>query len=498
MAENNGRDIPVTTTDAGIPAASDEFSLTVGPSGPTLLQDNYVVQKMQAFNRERVPERVVHAKGGGAHGFFEVTEDVTQWTKAKFLSQVGKRTPVFVRFSTVAGELGSPDTNRDPRGYAMKFYTEEGNYDLVGNNTPTFFVRDATKFQDFIHSQKRQPDTGLRDTNMQWDFWTLSPESAHQVTVLMSDRGTPRTWRHMNGYSSHTYSWMNANGERFWVKYHWKTVQGIENLTDAEAMDLAGQDQDVHRRDLWDAIARGDAPEWRLEMQIMPFEEAADYRFNPFDLTKVWPHTDYPGITIGRYVLDRNPENQFAEVEQAAFDPSNLVPGIGLSPDKMLMGRVFSYHDTHLHRIGSNYQQLPINAPKSEVHSYNKDGFMTYKHAGSQPPYAPNSYGGPKADPGRGADLSWWVEAGEIGRYAYEKHAEDDDFVQPRALYRDVMTETDREHLVTNIVNHVKAGVKADVLPRVVDYWTKVDPDLGSRVAAGVGLAVPSKQRSVA
>jgi catalase len=498
MAENNGRDVPATTTDAGIPAASDEFSLTVGPSGPTLLQDNYVVQKMQAFNRERVPERVVHAKGGGAHGFFEVTEDVTQWTKAKFLSQVGKRTPVFVRFSTVAGEMGSPDTNRDPRGYAMKFYTEEGNYDLVGNNTPTFFVRDATKFQDFIHSQKRQPDTGLRDTNMQWDFWTLSPESAHQVTVLMSDRGTPRTWRHMNGYSSHTYSWINANGERFWVKYHWKTVQGIENLTDAEAMDLAGQDQDVHRRDLWDAIARGDAPEWRLEMQIMPFEEAADYRFNPFDLTKVWPHADYPAITIGRYVLDRNPENQFAEVEQAAFDPSNLVPGIGLSPDKMLMGRVFSYHDTHLHRIGSNYQQLPINAPKSEVHSYNKDGFMTYKHAGSQPPYAPNSYGGPKADPERGADIGWWVEAAEIGRYAYEKHAEDDDFVQPRALYRDVMTETDREHLVTNIVNHVKAGVKADVLPRVVDYWTKVDPDLGSRVAAGVGLAVPNKQRSVA
>jgi catalase len=498
MAENNNRGVPATTTDAGIPAASDEFSLTVGPSGPTVLHDSYVVQKMQQFNRERVPERVVHAKGGGAHGFFEVTEDVTQWTKAKFLSQVGKRTPVFVRFSTVAGEMGSPDTNRDPRGYAMKFYTEEGNFDLVANNTPVFFVRDATKFQDFIHSQKRQPDTGLRDNNMQWDFWTLSPESAHQVTILMSDRGTPRTWRHMNGYSSHTYSWINANGERFWVKYHWKTVQGIENLTDAEAMELAGKDQDVHRRDLWDAIARGDYPEWRLEMQIMPFEEAADYRFNPFDLTKVWPHSDYPGITIGRYVLDRNPENHFAEVEQAAFDPSNLVPGTGLSPDKMLMGRIFSYHDTHLHRIGSNYQQLPINAPKAEVHSYNKDGFMTYRHAGSQPPYAPNSYGGPKADPELGADLTWWVEAAEIGRYAYEKHAQDNDFVQPRALYRDVMTETDREHLVTNIVNHVKAGVKTDMLPRVIEYWTNVDPDLGGRVAMGVGAAVPVAKRSVA
>jgi catalase len=498
MAENNGRNVPATTTDAGIPAASDEFSLTVGPSGPTLLQDNYVVQKMQAFNRERVPERVVHAKGSGAHGFFEVTEDVTQYTKAKFLSQVGKRTPLFVRFSTVAGEMGSPDTNRDPRGYAMKFYTEEGNFDLVGNHTPVFFVRDATKFQDFIHSQKRQPDTGLRDNNMQWDFWTLSPESAHQVTVLMSDRGTPRTLRNMNGYSSHTYSWINANGERFWVKYHWKTVQGIDSFTDAEAMEVAGQDQDFHRRDLWDAIARGDYPEWKLEMQIMPFEEAADYRFNPFDVTKVWPHADYPAITIGRYVLDRNPENHFAEVEQAAFDPSNLVPGTGLSPDKMLMGRVFSYHDTHLHRIGSNYQQLPINAPKSEVHSYNKDGFMTYKHAGSQPPYAPNSYGGPKADPARGAEISWSVEAGEIGRYAYEKHADDNDFVQPGALYRDVMTDIEKEHLATNIINHVKAGVKPDVLPRVIDYWTNVDPGLGGRVAAGLGVAVPAKQRSVA
>ncbi len=473
---------PHTTNDAGIPAASDEFSLTVGPSGPTVLHDHYVVQKMQHFNRERVPERVVHAKGGGAHGFFEVTEDVSQWTKASFLSEVGKRTPVFVRFSTVAGELGSPDTNRDPRGFALKMYTEEGNYDLVMNNTPVFFVRDASKFQDFIHSQKRMPDTGLRDNNMQWDFWTLSPESAHQVTILMSDRGTPRTWRHMNGYSSHTYSWMNAAGERFWVKYQFKTVQGIENLTDTEAKALASEDPDVHRRDLWDAIARADAPEWRLEMQIMPFAQAADYRFNPFDLTKVWPHSDYPPITIGRLVLDRNPENHFAEVEQSAFDPSNLVPGIGLSPDKMLMGRIFSYHDTHLHRIGPNYQQLPINAPKSPVYSYNKEGPMTYRHAGSQPVYAPNSYGGPVADPQRGDDLDWGVEAAEIGRYAYEKHSEDDDFVQPRALYREVMSDTDREHLITNIVNHVKAGVHPDVVPRVVEYWRSVHPDLGAQV----------------
>jgi catalase len=475
---------PVTTTEAGIPAASDEFSMTVGPSGPTVLHDAYVVQKIQQFNRERVPERVVHAKGGGAHGFFEVTEDVTQWTKASFLSAVGKRTPMFARFSTVAGEMGSADTNRDPRGFALKFYTEDGNFDLVCNNTPTFFVRDASKFQDFIHSQKRWADTGLRDNTMQWDFWTLSPESAHQVTILMSDRGTPRTWRNMNGYSSHTYSWMNAAGERFWVKYHFKTAQGIENLTDAEAKALAGEDPDVHRRDLWEAIARGDAPEWRLEMQIMPFEEAADYRFNPFDLTKVWPHADYPPVTIGRMVLDRNPENHFAEVEQSAFDPSNLVPGTGLSPDKMLMGRIFSYHDTHLHRIGPNYQQLPINAPRVPVHSYNKDGPMTYRHAGSQPTYAPNSFGGPVADPDRASELGWQVEAGEIGRYAYEKHADDDDFVQPRALYRDVMTDTDRDHLISNIVSHVKAGGQPDlVVPRVIEYWRSVHPDLGAQVA---------------
>src|SRR6266446_890605 len=382
---------PITTTDAGSPVASDDTSLTGGAGGPVLMQDAYLTKKLAHFVRERVPDRVYHVKGGGAFGYFECTADVTQWTKAAFLNKVGKRTPLLLRFSIVAAEEGYPDTDRDVRGVAIKFYTEEGNYDLVGNNTPVFFIREPMKFPDFIHSQERMPDTGMRSNNMQWDFWTLSPESAHQVTILMSDRGTPRTWRHMNGYASHTYSSMNASGERFWVKYHFKTVQGIENLTDAQAKALAGEDQDVHRRDLWDAIARGEAPEWRLEMQIMPFADAADYRFNPFDLTKVWPHADYPPVTIGRMVLDRNPDNHFAEVEQAAFDPSNLVPGFGLSPDKMLMGRIFSYHDTHLHRIGPNYQQLPINAPRVPVHSYNKDGPMTYRHAGAQPTYAPNS-----------------------------------------------------------------------------------------------------------
>ncbi|MFZ0381287.1 MAG: catalase [Solirubrobacteraceae bacterium] len=477
---------PTTTTDSGIPAPSDEFSLTVGPGGPTVLHDHYVVQKMQHFNRERVPERVVHAKGSGAHGFLEVSEDVSQYTKAD-LFQPGRRTPLFLRFSTVAGELGSADTVRDPRGFAIKFYTQQGNYDLVGNNTPVFFVRDASKFQDFIHSQKRLPDTGMRSNDMQWDFWTLSPESAHQVTILMSDRGTPRTLRHMHGFSSHTFSWLNAGGERFWVKYHVRTAQGIENFTDAQAAEMVAEDPDFHRRDLREAIEQGNAPEWSLDVQVMPFADAADYRFNPFDLTKVWPQSDYPRIKVGRMVLDRNPENFFAEVEQSSFNPSNLVPGIGLSPDKMLMGRIFSYHDTHLHRIGPNYEQLPINRPQCPVHSYNKDGFMTYHHSGDQPVYAPNSYGGPEADTNLGHEVTWEVPGAEIGRYAYEKHSGDDDFVQPRTLVNQVMSETDRDHLVTNVVGHASNEVTDEIQWRVIAYWSNVDAQLGARVAAGLG-----------
>ena len=324
---------------------------------------------------------------------------------------------------------------------------------------------------------------------MQWDFWTLSPESAHQVTILMSDRGIPRTWRHRTATPATPTRWVNAGGERFWVKYHFKTDQGIETLTDDEATELAGSDHDFHRRDLNQAIARGDAPEWTLEVQVMPFEEAADYRFNPFDLTKVWPHSDYPPITVGRMVLDRNPENFFAEVEQAGFNPSNLVPGTGLSPDKMLMARIFSYHDTHLHRVGPNYEQLPINAPKVEVSSYNKDGFMTYRHSGDQPVYAPNSYGGPQAvGPEHGADLGWGVESGELARYAYEKHAEDDDFIQPGTLYRDVMDDANKDALVEGIVGHASSPeVSEPMKQRVIAYWAGVDEGLGARVAAGLG-----------
>ncbi|MDQ2784855.1 MAG: catalase [Chloroflexota bacterium] len=478
----------ITTTDAGIAAPSDEFSLSVGVDGPLLLQDHYLIQKMAQFNRERVPERVVHAKGSGAFGYFEVTADVTQWTKAAFLDTIGKRTPVLARFSTVAGDQGFPDTVRDPRGFALKFYTEEGNYDLVGNNTPIFFVRDPSKFSDFIHSQKRMPDTGMRSNNAQWDFWSLSPETTHQVSFLMSDRGTPKSWRTMNGYGSHTFLWVNAGGERFWVKYHFKTEQGIENFTDAEAKAMTAEDPDYHRRDLRESIAKQDHPVWRLEMQIMPFEAAADYRFNPFDLTKVWPHSDYPPITVGRLVLDRNPENFFAEIEQASFEPANMVPGIGPSPDKMLLGRLFSYPDAHRYRIGTNYLQLPVNRPHTAVYSYNKDGAMRYEHSGDQPVYAPNSYGGPKADPERYSDPSWLVDAGEIMRSAYRPHAEDTDFVQVTDFYRNALSETDREHLASNIVGHMSQEVERAVQERAVGLWRQVDPELGARIAHGLGL----------
>ena len=489
MSDQDKRKVPVTTTDGGVPAASDEYSLTVGPDGPVLLQDRYLIQKMAQFNRERVPERVVHAKGGGAFGYFEATEGAGQWTKADFL-QRGKKTPVFLRFSQVAGELGYADTVRDPRGFAIKFYTQHGNYDMVGNNTPVFFMRDPQKFQDFIHSQKRLPDTNTRDHNMQWDYWTLSPESAHMVTWLMGDRGIPRTWRHMNGYGSHTYLWENAGGEKFWVKYHFKTDQGIEFFTDAEAKAMTAEDPDYHLRDLYQAIGRREHPGWTLRMQIMPFDEAADYRFNPFDVTKVWPHGDYPLVTIGRLVLDRNPENHFAEVEQAAFEPAETVPGIGFSPDKLLLGRLFSYTDSHRYRIGTNYLQLPVNAPKVEVHSYNKDGQMRYRHNGSQPVYAPNSYGGPRADPEFHAP-TWYVEGSEIMRSAYTKRRDDDDFGQAGTMYRRVLDDAARARLADNIIDHLKAGVEPRIVRAAVEYWTQVDPKLGAGVAQGMGLQQP-------
>jgi catalase len=476
---------PYTTNNVGIPVESDEHSLTVGTDGPVLLQDHYLIEKMAQFNRERVPERVVHAKGSGAYGVFEVTNDVSQFTKAD-LFQPGKRTEMLARFSTVAGEMGSPDTWRDPRGFALKFYTEHGNYDMVGNNTPVFFVRDAIKFQDFIRSQKRHPATGLRNNDMQWDFWSLSPESAHQVTWLMGDRGIPKSFRHMNGYSSHTYMWVNAGGERFWVKYHFKTDQGIDYLTQADADAMAGSDADHHRRDLYESIESGDAPTWSLKVQVMPFEDAPDYRFNPFDLTKVWPHGDYPLIDVGRMTLDKNPDDHFIHIEQAAFEPSNLVPGIGPSPDKMLLGRLFSYPDTHRYRIGPNYTQLPPNRPRSQVHSYAKDGPMRYEASTAAVPYAPNSYGGPAADTARFGDPAGWASSGEMVREAYKPHREDDDWGQAGTMVRQVFDDAQRDRLVGNVSGHLAQGVSRPVLDRALQYWRNIDKETGDRIAKKV------------
>lgn len=472
-----------TTNNAGIPVASDDHSLTAGPNGPILLQDHYLIEKNAQFNRERIPERVVHANGGGGFGYFETTANVSQYTRAA-LFQPGVKTDTLVRFSTVAGESGSADTGRDPRGFAVKFYTTEGNYDIVGNNTPVFFLRDPIKFPDFIRSQKRRVDTGRRDNNMQWDFWTLNPETAHQVTWLMGDRGIPKTWRHQNGYGSHTYLWQNASGEKFWVKYHFKSDQGIETLTNARAAEIAGLDPDAHRADLWQAIERGEYPSWTLKIQVMPYADAANYRFNPFDLTKVWPQADYPLITVGRLVLDRNPADYFAEIEQAAFEPANLVPGIGASPDRMLIGRIFSYPDAHRYRIGTNYAQLPVNRPKSDVNSYAKDGAMRYTNA-TDPVYASNSYGGPHAN----AALAGEAAAGygisdEVTRAAYQLHAEDDDFTQAGALVRQVMDDAQRDRLVETVVAHVSNGVTETVRKRVFEYWRNIDREIGDRIAA--------------
>ncbi|MET0303320.1 MAG: catalase [Microbacteriaceae bacterium] len=476
-----------TTTNSGAPVASDQHSASVGNDGAIALVDHYLVEKLAQFNRERVPERVVHAKGGGAFGVFETTADVSAYTRAAVF-QPGTTTETLLRFSSVAGEQGSPDTWRDPRGFALKFYTSEGNYDLVGNNTPVFFIKDGIKFPDFIRSQKRLPGSGLRDHNMQWDFWTLQPESAHQVTWLMGDRGLPSSWRHMDGFGSHTYQWINAAGERFWVKYHFDTEQGHETLTQAQADQIAGEDADFHRRDLYEAIGRGEFPSWKVSVQIMPYEDAKTYRFNPFDLTKVWPKGDYPLQPLGRLTLNRNPENFFTQIEQATFAPSNFVPGIGPSPDKMLQARIFSYADAHRYRVGTNHADLPVNAPKTEAHSYSKEGAMRYTHAPADTPvYAPNSYGGPAASPEAAGESGAWASDGELVRAAATLHPEDDDFGQAGTLVREVLDDAARDRLVNNIVGHVSGVTIPELRERVLQYWRNVDQTLGDRVAAGLG-----------
>ncbi|MFD2841235.1 catalase [Populibacterium corticicola] len=475
-----------TTAQNGSPIASSQHSLTTGPDGVTALHDRFLVEKLASFNRERVPERNPHAKGGGAFGELVITEDVSRYTKAAAF-QKGAASETLIRFSSVAGEQGSPDTWRDVRGFAVRFYTTEGNLDIVGNNTPVFFIRDAIKFPDFIHSQKRN-GKGLRDADMQWDFWTRSPESAHQVTYLMGDRGLPTTWRHMNGYGSHTYSWENAAGEKFWVKYHFISRQGLAHLSNDEAQRIAGADADFYRRDLFEAIDRGDAPVWDLNVQVMPFEDAKTYRFNPFDLTKVWPHADYPLVKVGELTLNRNPRNFFAEIEQAAFSPSNLVPGTGISPDKMLMGRVFAYPDAQRYRIGANYNQLPVNQPHAaEVFNYQHEGNMRYHFNDYEVPvHNTNHSGYPEADEARAGEVNWETD-GELLRAAYTLRAEDSDFGQAGTLYREVFDDAARGRFLETLTGQGNSITVEEIRERFFQYWTNVDASLGAKLRESVG-----------
>ncbi|GAA4836900.1 MAG: catalase [Nesterenkonia sp.] len=472
-----------STTQAGIPAVSDRNSLTVGPDGPIVLHDHHLVETLAHFNRMNVPERRPHAKGAGAFGTLEVTEDISQYTKADFL-QKGKKTEMLARFSTVAGELGSPDTWRDVRGFSLKFYTEEGNFDMVGNNTPVFFVRDPMKFTHFIRSQKRLPDSGLRDATMQWDFWTQNPESAHQVTYLMGARGLPKTWRHMNGYSSHTYSMTNSDGKLVWVTWAFISRQGVESLSNEEAERLAGENADIHREDLFNAIKDGDHPVWDVYIQVMPFEDAKTYRFNPFDLTKIWPQKDYPRIKVGTMTLNRNPENFFAQIEQAGFSPANMVPGTGNSPDKMLLGRNFAYADAQRYRIGTNFQQLPVNRPINKVHTYNFEGNMWYEHTGARRPYVPNSFGDSWSDEEGAVDNGWEAD-GELVRSSYTLRAEDDDFGQPGTLIREVFDDAQRDEFVKTVSGALD-GVQEPVLSNAFQYWKNVDATIGQRIEDAV------------
>lgn len=473
------------TTNFGGPIGDNQNSLTAGESGPVVIADYQLIEKLAHFNRERVPERVVHAKGAGALGTFTVTNDLRAYTRADFLNKVGKKTEVLVRFSTVAGEQGSADSARDPRGFAIKFYTEAGNYDLVGNNTPIFFIRDPLKFPDFIHSQKRHPQTHLRDKNMQWDFWSLSPESLHQVVYLMGDRGIPLGYQYMNGYGSHTFQWINAEGGTFWVKYHFKTDLGVKNMTRQDAERLAGEDPDEATKSLYKLIDGGDVASWTLYVQIMPHEAAFSYRWDPFDVTKVWSHGDYPLIELGQMVLERNPENYFAEIEQAAFEPSNVVSGIYFSPDKMLQGRLFAYADAHRYRIGPNYHLLPVNRAKNaKVQNYQRDGNMRFDaNGGGLVNFEPNSLGGPVESKAHTEPPQ--ALAGTTGRYA-QTSSRDDDFRQAGDLYR-LMSVDEKARLIDTLLDQL-GPVKREIQLRQLLHFAKADSQLGRCVAKGLGL----------
>lgn len=471
------------TSVSGRPIAENQNVKTAGKRGPMLLEDFWFLEKLAHFDREVIPERRMHAKGSGAFGTFTVTHDITKYTKAKIFSEIGKKTEMFVRFSTVAGERGAADAERDIRGFAMKFYTEEGNWDLAGNNTPVFFMRDPYKFPDLNKAVKRDPKTNLRSPNNNWDFWTLLPEALHQVTIVMSDRGIPKSYRHMHGFGSHTFSFLNAENQRSWVKFHFRTAQGIQNLTDAEAQDLVGRDRESNQRDLFDSIEKGDFPKWYLKVQIMPEEDAKNYRFNPFDLTKVWPHADYPLMDVGVMELNRNPENYFADVEQVAFNPANVVPGIGYSPDRMLQARLFSYGDAQRYRLGVNHYQIPVNKPKCPFHNPHRDGAMRVDgNEGATIHYEPNSYG-------------QWKESKEYAEPAmplegdafHYDHREDEDyFTQPGNLFR-IMSPEQQQVLFENTARNMN-GAERFIQIRHIGNCYKADPNYGIGVAKALGI----------
>ena len=477
---------PILTDENGAPVADNQRSQSAGPNGPLLLQDHHLIEKLARFDRERIPERVVHARGSGAYGTFELTKDCSAWTRAKFLTGVGKKTEMFQRLSTVALERGSSDVVRDPRGFALKFYTEDGNYDLVGNGTPIFFIRDPQKFPDFIHSQKRDPFTNMQEPDNAWDFFSHSPEATHQFTWLFGDRGIPASYRNLDGFGSHTYQWTNAKGEIFWVKYHFKTDQGIKCFTSEEAAAIGATNPDHHHQDLLHSIEKGEFPSWTVKVQIMPAAEAASYRFNPFDLTKVWYYKDYPLITIGRLTLNRNPDNYFAEVEQAAFNPANFVPGIGPSPDKMLQGRLFAYGDTQRYRLGINHTQLPVNRPRTEagVHNYGRDGAMRFDANGKRAKnYEPNSFDGPaetNVPTYAGVEVS-----GITGSHKPVLHKEDSDFVQAGALYR-LMKPEEKDRLISNIAGNLGKVSRDDIIARAIGHFRLADADYGARLEAAI------------
>jgi catalase len=479
------------TTAAGIPVPDNQNSLTAGPRGPLLVQDWQLFEKHAHFNRERIPERVVHAKGSAAFGKLTITGDISRYTKAKAL-QPGAVTEALLRFSTVAGERGAADAERDVRGFALKFYTEEGNWDLVGNNTPVFFVRDPYKFPDFIHTQKRDPATNLRNPTAMWDFWSLSPESLHQITILFSDRGLPRSYRHVNGYGSHTYSLINDRNQRVWVKFHFKTKQGIQTYADTEAEALIGADRESHQRDLYAAIDRGDFPKWKVQVQVMTEDQAEQTSYNPFDLTKIWPHKEFPLIEIGELELNRNPANYHAEVEQATFSPANVVPGIGHSPDKMLQFRVFSYADAHRYRLGVNYESLPVNAPKCPHANYYRDGAMRFDgNAGGAVNYEPNSFGGPKQDPSvKEPPLKL---TGDADRYNHR--AGNDDYTQAGDLFR-LMPPDQQDRLMSAIAGAMKT-VPKEIQDRQIAHFSKCDPAYGKGVADRLATADREAERAV-